>query len=358
MKKYLFVVPSLSKGGAERVVSILASELVNQGREAVVLTYFKTAQDYLVDPRVKVLCLSGGMESDYEKIGSLKRLALMRRMIMQENPDFILPFLDHVCIQTWVACWLSSLQIVYTVRLYPGKAESSALRKYLKKYLVEHSKATIVQNEEQRNFYESKARSHIHVLPNPVLADYFKISHKQYGDRKKIVAVGRLEKQKNYPMLIEAVKVVSQKRNDFEVEIYGDGSQQQVLKELVADMGLSDCIHMMGRVPDTRAAYEKADIFVLASDFEGMPNSLMEAMASEVTCISTNCPTGPSDLIEDHRNGLLIDVGDTPALIEALTYCLDHPKESEQFAKEARRTVAARYMPETIVSRLIQILEA
>ena len=358
MKKYLFVVPSLSKGGAERVVSILASELVNQGREAVVLTYFKTEQDYPVDPRVKVLCLSGGMEADYEKIGSAKRLILMRRMILKEQPDFILPFLDHVCIQTWMACWFSRRQIVYTVRLYPGRAESSAPRRYLKKYLVEHSRATIVQNEEQRNYYAAGARSHIHVLPNPVLADYFRISHEQRGDRKKIVAVGRLEKQKNYPMLIEAVKALSQIRDDFEVEIYGDGSQQTALKESIANKGLSDRIHMMGRIPDARAAYKKTDIFVLASDFEGMPNSLMEAMASEVACISTDCPTGPSDLIEDHRNGLLIDVGDTSALIDALNYCLDHPEESDRFAKEARRTVAARYMPATIVRRLIQILES
>lgn len=357
MKKYLFVVPSLSKGGAERVVSILASELVNQGREAVVLTYFKTTQDYPVDPRVKILCLSGGMESDYEKIGSLKRLALMRQMIMNEKPDFIVPFLVHVCLQTWIACWFTKQQIVYTVRNNPAKAEASIIHKRIQEYLIEHSKVTIVQNEDQRRYYSLKAQKHIYVLPNPVSRSFFALKHIQREGKKKIVVVGRLEKQKNYPMLINAIAAISQQRNDFVVEIYGDGSLWEELHAAISSKELAERIHMMGRIPDTRAAYENADVFVLTSDFEGMPNSLMEAMASEVTCISTDCPTGPSDLIEDHRNGLLIDVGDTSALIESLTYCLDHHEESRQFAERARKKVAEKYMPENIVRRLIRILE-
>lgn len=357
MKKYMFVVTSLSKGGAERVVSILASELVKQGREVVVMTYFKTTQDYAIDSRVKLLCLSGGTEDEYENIGKLQRLAWMRRTIREEKPDFILPFLNHVCVQTWLACMGLKKKIAYTVRNFPGKGRTVSHVDQIHRYLMEHATVALAQNEDQRSCYAEKAWPRIHVLPNPVLPSYFDIQHAGRNARKCIVAVGRLENQKNYSLLLSAVAVLACKRQDFQLEIYGDGSQKEALQALIAQEGLSDVVQLMGRIPDTCVAYEKADLYILSSDFEGMPNALMEAMASGLMCISTDCPTGPRDLINNHENGLLIPVGDKDALVEAMTFCLEHEEVCIQYATRARETVATRYRPEIIVHELIDILE-
>ena len=109
------------------------------------------------------------------------------------------------------------------------------------------------------------------------------------------------------------------------LEIYGDGELEMKLKKLVRKLGMEGRISIPGRTKAPPEKYAASDAFVLSSDFEGQPNALMEAMFAGLPCISTDCPDGPSDLIEDGVSGLLVPVGDQDAMRDALVFMMTHP---------------------------------
>ena len=136
--KFLFVIPSLSKGGAERVVAVLASELAKQGHEATVLIYFKTENEYEVSENVKKVYLSG-YESDYDNMNYLKRLTTLRKLVKAEKADFVIPFLSHVCIQTCVALFGTNNKIVQTVRNDPKTLPEGKIHRFLRDLFIKFS---------------------------------------------------------------------------------------------------------------------------------------------------------------------------------------------------------------------------
>ena len=126
------------------------------------------------------------------------------------------------------------------------------------------------------------------------------------------------------------------------IKIYGGGlagsDTRPMLEALAKELGIENKVHFMGRQSDVRMKIERARIFVLASGYEGMPNALLEAMATGLAVISTDCPCGgPRSVIRNGENGLLIPVGDTEALEEALRCILEHPELEERIGREAAK---------------------
>ena len=363
MKKYLFVIPSLSKGGAERVVSVLSSELTNQDREAVVVTHFIADNEYPVDSKVKVICLSGLKEKDYrEKMNPLYLLKLsqkLRKAIISEKPDYILPFLWTTCIRTDIALLFSSFKknVIQTVRNNPSQCPEKKLMKLYRNKLVKHSKITIVQNEDQKKYFPDVISNKIFVMPNPVSDAAFQVKREPSSKLFRLVAVGRIESQKNFPLLIQAVSEVYKKHNNIRLDIFGEGTKREELQSLIAKNNLNEIVTLKGRVNDYQTIYGGASAFVLSSDFEGMPNTLMEAMAVGLPCISTDCPTGPSDIIQNEVNGLLIPVNGNSELQESVKKLIDYPKMAAKMGACARESIKQKYSKDVICRLLIKICE-
>ena len=363
MKKYLFVIPSLSKGGAERVVSVLSSELTNQDREAVVVTHFFAENEYPVDPKVKVICLSGLKEKDYRDRMSpfylLKLAKKLKKAILSEKPDYILPFLWTTCIRTDIALKTSSLKkkVIQTVRNNPNQFPRKKMMKKYRDKLVKCSRITIVQNEDQKKYFPEKFGDKIFVMPNPVSDSVFQIKRKLSDELFKIVAVGRLESQKNFPLLIRAVAELNKSRKNIRLDIFGEGSLREELQDLITKNGLDGIVTLRGRVNDYQTIYGDASAFVLSSDFEGMPNTLMEAMAVGLPCISTDCPTGPSDIIQNEVNGLLIPVNGNTELQEAVKKLMDQPQKAAEMGVRAKESIKQKYSKDVICRLLIKICE-
>ena len=349
--KFLFVIPSLSKGGAERVVSVLASELANQGHEATVLIYFKTENEYEVCENVKKIYLSGGFEDAYDKMNYFQRLSVLRKIAKQENADFVIPFLSHVCIRTCVALFGTKNKIVQTVRNDPKSFPEGKIHRILRDLFIKFSYKTFVQNKDQMSYFDKKTQKKIFVLPNPVRGDLFDCEHKQ-SDKTIIASAGRLNSQKNFFMLIDAFKTVCETRENLELRIFGDGELKEDLQKYIDDNSLSQTVKLMGRTNDMKSMLESIDLYVLSSDFEGMPNSLMEAMAAGVPSVSTDCPTGPSDLIENEKTGLLVPVNDASAMSKAIEKML-FELDKQQIAENGREFVKSNYLAKVIVERLL-----
>ena len=136
--------------------------------------------------------------------------------------------------------------------------------------------------------------------------------------KNKISAVGRLSEQKDYPSLFKAFRLVSEKHPDIRLEIFGTGGDELSLRDFATKLGIDGKVDFMGTRKDAILMIADSLCYVMSSRFEGMPNALMEAMAIGLPCVSTDCPNGPRELIEDGVNGLLVPVGDHESLADAI----------------------------------------
>lgn len=357
MSSYLFVIPSLSNGGAERVVSVLANGLVNRGHKVSIIIYFDTESQYHISKEVDVFNLSGGDEKKYSSMSCFKRMPLLRKMIKQINADYIVPFLPHVCIQVGLVTFDLHHRVIHTIRNNPQLSPKSRIQRMVRDVFVKLSWKTIVQNQQQADYFSSKYHRKLYILSNPISDSLFKIERKP-DEGYCIVAAGRLIEQKNFPMLIHAMQVVVGTYPDIKLKIYGEGSLKPSLYELIQTIGLDDNIQLMGRTNDMPEVLSKASLFVLSSDFEGMPNALMEAMAIGVPCVSTDCPTGPRTLIVNGESGLLIKPNDVSEMATAICHMYENQIHAEEMAKLGKEKLQDMCNENKVIDSFLKICEA
>lgn len=362
MTKYLFVVPSLSKGGAEKVVSILANELIRNNKEVIIIKHFHTNHDYFVDDKVKVICLSGLVEDEYRKkmtpLFFVKLLFELRKNIKKEKADYILPFLYTTCIRVDLALLFSKekKKVIQTVRNNPCEFPKKTIVRKYRDFLIKKYPKTIVQNSEQKMYFKKAFHNKIFILNNPVDENIFSIKKMESKDKIEIIGVGRLEEQKNFSLLIDAFYELYKGNKNTRLSIYGEGSLREKLQNQINDLGIEKVAILKGRSNDYNKIYGNASIFVLSSNAEGMPNSLIEAMALGIPSVSTNCPTGPSDIIK-HNNGILVDMNDKEMMKESIEKLINDTKLYNEISKNAKKTVQQKYTVKNITKQFIDICE-
>ena len=156
------------------------------------------------------------------------------------------------------------------------------------------------------------------------------------------------------PIKAFAGAVINTGNTEATLRIYGAGELESKLNKLIKRLGMTERIEIPGRTQDLPAAYAESDCFVLSSRFEGQPNALMEAMFAGLPCISTDCPCGPSDFVEDKKNGLLVPSDDLDAMREAIEYMMTHPEEASGMGREAKEYMTENYNAEAIARRFVE----
>lgn len=358
MKRILFVIPFLSSGGAERVVSIWTSELAKLGGDIHLLVFYRVDNEYSIDERVKLHTIARD-KSKYKKMSYIQKLLYLRWKLKEINPDFVLPFITYVGLLISVARIGLPLKVIETIRIDPRYSPQKRLVRWIRNISVIFSKRCIVQNDTQKEYFPKWLQRRIEVFPNPIANEFIK-SGKVFTNRKikNIVAVGRLEKQKNFPMLISAFTKIVKGNEQIKLRIYGEGSLYGVLSNHINEINMRDRIMLCGRTNNMCQVLQESDMFILSSDAEGMPNSLMEAMATGLPCISTDCPTGPADLIEDGINGYLIPVGDEEALIDSMNNMITNVDNAIKMGQKARETIISRYTARISARNLLNFIES
>lgn len=361
-RKVLFVISNLYGGGAERVVSVWANDLADMGYDVSIILTGRHPRDYYLDDRVKVYTLAATY-AEYKKMPRIRQFSLRRHMVKQVNPDYILSFLFQNQFWTALTTWGLKAKKIETVRNSPYKeiGQAGLLFKWLAMFCFKRAYRIIVQTESQQKFFSNNLQKKCVVIPNPVQPCFQNHYKTQFSDKvKKFIAVGRITSQKNYPLMLQAFISACKINAQISLEIYGrdqDGVREN-FERLVCDNGCSDKIKFMGPSSDLLPIYEQADAFLMTSDYEGMPNALMEAMASRLVCISTDCLTGPSDLITNQESGYLVPVGDRGAVKKAILRVADMDRESRvAMGSKAREKVMAMCAEENSLSRLISILQ-
>lgn len=365
--RIIFIISQLTNGGAEREVAAFANELVEMGEEVHIACIHDEQDDYVVDARVHRHLLRVSRLS-VRAFRNICTQLLMAAQLRKIHGDVILSFYvpHNYYIRLFLSTLFSKTRLIYTVRGNTDREIPDKRDRRRKELACRFADGVWIQTEEQRQFYPRTIQKKMFVVHNILDTGFLEIQRKEPGQIVRFISVGRLHPQKNQKLLIEAFAQMIRRTGNTSatLTIYGQSRKsyrrtEEELRELVSRFQLEDRIFLPGRAKDIERKYKEADAFVFASDYEGCPNALMEAMASGLPCISTDCPTGPSLLIKDRKNGLLIPVGDTEAMSRAMEYLIDHPKDADRLGREARQRMrewgTAREQTETLLKNLYRI---
>ena len=353
--KLLFVAPSFGKGGAERVISILSDKLSERGHD-VCLAVFNTVRPplaYDLNPKVKVVYVTSHRFTKPKQIkASLGALAACFR---DEKPDVVLSFTNVVGAQCAIACKRMKIPFVFSERNDPRMLLRGTKARLFQKLLLLNLRYAVFQTTGAKNIYPKRVRKRSVVILNPI-SD--KMPPAYEGERKKeIITVGRLEKQKRQDLLIRAFSLIAPQHPDYCLKLYGEGTLRPQLAALIDELGLGERVFLMGNRDDVFSYMQDAEIFAFTSDYEGIPNALIEAMVLGLPCVSTRCsPGGAEELIVHEENGLLTPCGDVEAFAAGMERLLSDPALRDALGKQATH-LRARVQVEQIVDEWEQYLQ-
>jgi len=327
----MIVTSCMAGGGAERVISHLLRSFVKQGTKCSLVLVNKTKRDYEIPEQVIVREI--GKLSSNPLSDKLKRYAKVRSIARELSPDVVLSLPEEIGIYVILAMLGSGIPVVVSERNNPRVMPYKKITRALRRLAYPFAKGLVFQTEMARDYFPKHLHKKSVVLPNPL--DISELPDAYKGERERtVVGAGRLNVQKNFPLLIDAFAIFHESHPDYKLIIYGEGECAEPLEEKARAALPEGSYAFPGRVKDLVQRMNKAAMFVLSSDYEGMPNVLIEAMATGVPSISTDCPSGGSAmLIKDGENGFLTPVGDAKALAEAMNRIADDKELSEAFSE-------------------------
>lgn len=335
--KILFCIGNLLKGGAERVAANLCNYLINENEIMIVTTKGKKSE-YKLDKKIKVECLESEETNKNFVLKNIDRLKVLKEIMKTENPDIIISFLPEPSYRIlFLKLFNRKLKVIVSVRNDPKIEYKTIISRIIMKVLYPLADGFVFQTKEAQDYFNKKIQKKSTIIPNPIKEEF--ICEPYSGKREKIiVTVGRLEEQKNHKMLIDAFSKLPEQFNEYKLIIYGEGNLRKSLEEQVKKLNLTNRVLLPGQVYNIKEKIYKASLFVLSSDYEGMPNALMEAMALGIPCISTDCPCGgPRFLIKNGYNGYLIPTNDIYSLCKTMENVLC--KEQIEISKRANKII-------------------
>ena len=339
--KIMFVVLSLGKGGAERVVSVLANSFVDLHHEVVMVFTSNHKICYQISEQIKIKYLEDEWNINQGAFHRVfRRIQAIRKAIQSEKPDIVISFLSLVNMETAIALMNCNIPLIVSERSNPAVVPSDRMRRLLRRIVYHRPNGFVFQTEQAKQYFSKQIQKKSAIILNPLMSG---LPVAFSGERtKRIVSVGRLVKEKNYPLLLEAFEKFHKIKPEYILEIYGEGDQEDNIRRIIKEKELTDYVRLMGYCRDVHERINDASMFVMSSNYEGMPNALMEAMAQGLPCISTDCPCGgPQTLIKHQMNGLLVKVGDAEGLAKAMFDILEIPLYKELGDKaKAVRTIA------------------
>jgi glycosyltransferase involved in cell wall biosynthesis len=341
--KIIFHLNSMGRGGAEHVVSILSHKLAQAGHDVTITTQWYSENEYEIDPKVKRVHV-GLTEAD-ENSGRIKkafsRLFRLRDFIKKENPDLVISFCSKANFRSAFSLFGMNTPLIVSVRNNPVEDYKGHFMST--KYMEKKAAGCVFQTPDAMKFFSESFQKKSVIVFNPIAEEYLDVRSEREKNpvtrNKVIVNVGRITKQKNQLLLLKAFKKIAGDYPDHILRIYGDTQETSIFNELNAylkENNLSDRVSFMGTAKSMKDEISDAAMFVLSSDFEGMPNSLIEAIALGIPSISTDCPCGGSRmLIDDHKSGILVPIKNEAALAEAMDSLLKDSAFAESLGSNA-----------------------
>lgn len=353
--KVLFIISSLDGGGAERIVSFMSSFWAKKGWNSSVLTLSDNTIRYPLDKRVNFypLNMSYPSSSLIESLcANIRRISKLRKKIREINADVIIAFMEPTTITAILAAWGTGIPVLVADRIDPKFYNHGKTWRFLRNITYPFGRYLVVQTQNVVKHYPIYLRKQAVVIPNLVWIK----SVLATSEAKEICSYGRLVHQKGFDVLIRAFAGIADEYPDWNLVIWGEGSEKENLKKLVKLLGLNNRVSFpgFGTVHDI---LNDASIFVLSSRYEGFPNTLLEAMAYGLPVISTDCPSGPNEIVKDGETGLLVKVDNIQELQGALRKLIDDPVIRKRMGEAASADVMNRFHPAKILARWEELIK-
>jgi len=346
--KVLFFIHSLSSGGAERVLSLLANDWQAQGHE-ISIAIESSNIFYDIDKSIKIIDASIEQKGFAKQItGNVNRILKFKNIMTQVDPDIVISFMTTMCIKATIAAKLAKKPIILSEHTNFYFMQSKIWRAFRRMiYPLSNTLVVLTSHDKQKYSFHSN----VNVIENPLA-----LSHKhQKIERKNIIlAVGRLTNVKGFDLLLKAFSQLENAKG-WKLLILGEGPDKSLLEELASDLNISDQVLIPGATSDVEKHYKQASIFVLSSRMEGFPVSLCEAMGYGCPSVAFDCLTGPSDIIKHDHNGLLIEAGNTDMLSASIQDLIDNQDKRELLSKNAV-TITKRLDIKTISNNWFEVI--
>lgn len=318
-------------GGAEKQIIKLANELSMRGQIVTVIALSECKIQYEINRQVNLVNLS-----DEKVDGIFARFRKFKRVVKEMKPDLIINYWFQSAYFSIAIPKKYRGKVIYSERGDPGDKEYRGLLGIIRKIAFGKIDGFVFQSKGARDYFNKKVIKKSVIIPNSVSIPIEFLTKSSIRE-KRIVSVGRLHRQKNQKLLINSFAEIANDIPEYVLEIYGDGELREELQEQINGFGLQNRITLKPTCRDLFDKIQSASLFVLTSDYEGMPNALMEAMALGLPCISTDCkPGGARELIENKINGIIVPTNDEMSLAESIKYMIFNPEVAEQMATNAK----------------------
>lgn len=347
-----FILPGLSAGGSEHVVSFVANRLARSGFEVSILSFEASDSKpyYDTDERIRIEYL-GVPVGKRGPIGVLsdivRRVRRLRGVLKAQRPDMVISLLTRSNVVAVLAATRLRIPVIVSERNNPRRQRPGIVWRALRRYAYPRAYGLITMTRGALECFPPVMRPRSWVIPN--MADYQNFKPRFDNRIKAMTAVGRLVDQKGFDLLIESWARVAERHPDWRLRIWGEGPDRVTLAALARRLGVENSVEMPGVSTAPGRWIEEADAFVLSSRFEGWGLVLGEAMAAGLPCVSFDCPFGPADMITDGHDGLLVEEASIDKLAEALSRVMSDGELREKLGTNAT-AAAHRFAPETIGS--------
>jgi len=349
-KRITFFIGAITHGGAERVISILSRNLSERGFFVRILLLYDWEIFYEIDPSVHITVV----EKESGSKNLLKNL-LWVRDYFKENTDIVISFLAQFNMFALVAHAGLKSKIIVADRNDPRYMPNKQYLRKLRNFLYRFADGIVVQTSRNMNYFSRAVQKKAIIISNPINLGDMAGRAVSTPKRREIVSVGRLMPQKNQAMLLEAFAAIGDDFPDHVLTIYGEGPERTNLVRKADELGIRDRVFFPGSVKDVHERIAHGELFVLSSNYEGMPNALIEAMCLGLPCISTDV-SGAGDLIIPGENGEIVGVGDTQALATCMRSLLADDGIRAKYAEKAVDLNSVLHV-DVIIQQWVEYLE-
>lgn len=354
MKNVMFINASLTDGGSERVMTLLANQLALSGNYMIKMLVLRDKEKtYLVSNDVNVVQFHDMNKNKLIKI--FGRILGIRKNMKDFDGEFIIAFMDEIAFLTIVASLGLKKKVIISIRNNPKRKDKKVIRLISRVFTLPLAYKVVFQTPQAKACYSKKIQNKSYIIPNPINKNL--PSDVEYNfNNKMVIAIGRLEAQKNYEMAVKAFKKFNVLFPDYKMYIYGKGTEKDKIQNLINDLHMEEKIKLKGFVNNIFEELSKASIFISTSNFEGISNTMLEAMAMGIPTICTNCPIGGAAyVIENYKNGILISVGDVEQMAKELEMIAQNKEFALKLSENARK-VNVTYSIEQISKMWTDIL--
>jgi len=362
-KRITCIISSLGGGGAERNLVRLSDWLTKMGHQVTILTLNRTIKNFYEVPSNVLHSIAPKEAHISNRWFRLHRFhpqfIALKKCILETEPNLVISFIDISNISVLMSLRTSKIPVIVSERIDPREHRIRWTWSLLRRIYYPKAFQVIIVAHELLQWATTRwPRWNVSVIPNAILPPLIPLMSERpkWFSQKNVVAMGRLNKQKGFDLLLQAFARIAEQFPEWNLTIMGEGLERISLETEILSLGLKGRVHLPGLINNPSGVLVQSDLFILSSLYEGFPNALAEAMACGLPVISFDCPSGPKEIIRNGIDGILVPVGNMSALSQAMQKLMADDAGRKRLASRAPE-VLERFSQEQIIGMWQAIID-